>query len=132
MIRLAIPHAKPILVTTGYRPPDSEVKLFDDFEAILRSLDAESHESIIMGGMNYDYLKPNNNNTKHIKRIFHTYGYTQMIGEPTRTTDYNKTLFDYMDTNRPDCVSDQGVLPCGISDHDVVYMTRSKKSPRLR
>ena len=131
-IRLAIPHVKPILVTTGYRPPDSEVKLFDDFEKILRSLDAESHESIIMGDMNCGYLKPDNNNTKHIKRIFHTYGYTQMIGEPTRTTDHSKTLTDYMATNRPDCVSDQGVLPCGISDHDVVYMTRSMKKPRVK
>ena len=131
-IRLAIPHVKPILVTTGYRPPDSEVKLFDDFEEILRSLDAESHESIIMGDMNCDYLKPDNNNTKHIKRIFHTYGYTQIIGEPTRTTDHSKTLIDYVATNRPDCVSDQGVLPCGISDHDVVYMTRSMKTPRVK
>ena len=106
-IRLAIPHVKSILVTTGYRPPDSEVKLFDDFEEILRSLDAESHESIIMGGMNCDYLKPNNNNTKHIKRIFHTCGYTQMIGEPTRTTDHSK-------------------------NHDVVYMTRSMKKPQVK
>ena len=52
-----------------------------------------------------------------------------MISEPTRTTDHSKTLIDYMATNRPDCVSDQGVLPCGISDHDVVYMTRSMKKP---
>ena len=131
-IRLAIPHVKAILVTTGYGPPDSEVKLSDDFEEILRSLDAESHESIIMGGMNCDYLKPDNNNTKHMKRIFHTYGYTQMIGEPTRTTDHSKILIDYMATNRPDCVSDQGVLPYGISDHDVVYMTRSMKKPRVK
>ena len=78
-----------------------------------------------MGDMNCDYLKPNNNNTKHIKEIFHTYGYTQMIGEPTRTTDYSKTLINYVATSRPDCVSYQGILPCGISDHDVVYMTRS-------
>ena len=131
-IRLAIPRVKPILVTTGYRPPDSEVKLFDDFEEILRSLDVESHKSIIMGDMNCDYLKPDNNNTKHTKRIFHTYGYTQMISEPTRTTDHSKTLIDYMATNGPDCVSDQVVLPCGISDHDVVYMTRSMKKPRVK
>ena len=124
-IRLAIPHVKPILITTGYRPPDSEVKLFEDFEEILRSLDAESHESIIMGDINCDYLKPDNNNTKHTKRVFHTYGYIQMIGDPTRTTDHRKTLIDYM-------VSDQGVLPCGISDHDVVYMTRSMKKPRVK
>ena len=56
-----------------------------------------------------------------------------MIGEPTRSTNHSKTLIDYVVTNRPDCVSDQGVLPCGISDHDdVVYMTRSMKMPRVR
>ena len=75
------------------------MKLFDDFEEILRLFD-----------VNCDYLKSNNNNTKHIKRIFHTYGYTQMIGELTRTTNHSKTLIDYVATNRPDCVSDQGVL----------------------
>ena len=98
-IRLAISHVKPILVTSGYRPSDSEVKLFDDFEEILRSLDAESHESIIMGDMNFDYLKPNNSNTKHIKRIFHTCGNTQMIGKSTRTANHSKTLIDYVATN---------------------------------
>ena len=67
------------MVTTGYMLPYSEVKLFDDFEEILRSLDAESHESLIMGDMNSDYLKSNNNNTTYIKRIFHTYGYIRMI-----------------------------------------------------
>ena len=45
---------------------------------------------------------------------------------------HGKTLIDYVSTNRPDCVSDQGVLPYGVSDHDVVYMTRSKKMPRVR
>ena len=120
------------MLTTGYRPPESEVKLFDNFEEILRSLDAESHESIIMGDMNCDNLKPNNNNTKHIKRIFHTYGYTQTIGEPTITTDDSRTLIDYVATSRPDCVSDQGVMPCRISDHDVVYMTISTKMPRVK
>ena len=37
-----------------------------------------------------------------------------------------------MTTNRPDCVSDQGGLPYVISDHDVVYMTRSMKMPSVR
>ena len=87
---------------------------------------------IIMGDVNCGYLKANNNNTKHIKRMFHTYDYTQMIGEPTRTTNRSKTVIDCVATNRPDCVSDQGVLPCGTSGHDVVYMTRSMKMRRVR
>ena len=128
-IRLEILHVNPVLVTTGYRPLDSEIKLFDDFEEILRSLDAESHELIIMGDTNCDHFKPDHNNTKHIKRICHTYGYTQMIGEPSRTTNHSKTLIDYVATNRPDYVSDQRVLQCEIFDHDVVYMTRSMKMP---
>ena len=101
----------PILVTTYYRSPDSEVKLLDDFK--------ESHELLIKRDMNYYCLKPNNNNTKHIKRMHNTYGYTQMIGEPNRTANHSKTLIDYVATNRPDRVSDQRVLSCGIPHPDV-------------
>ena len=42
-----------------------------------------------------------------------------MIDEPNRTANHSKTLIDNVATNRPDFVPDQGVLPCGISDHNM-------------
>ena len=31
-------------------------------------------------------------------------------------------LFLTVVTNKPDKVADSGVLPCGISDHDLIYI----------
>ena len=35
-------------------------------------------------------------------------------------------------TNRPELASDSGVIPCAISDHDVVYMVRKTKLPKVK
>ena len=35
-------------------------------------------------------------------------------------------------TNRPDVVSSSGVKPCGISDHDVLYLIRNPRAPKLK
>ena len=49
-----------------------------------------------------------------------TYKLTQLVKEATRTTSDTKTLIapDII-VNRTDLVSDGGVNPCWISDHDV-------------
>ena len=36
-----------------------------------------------------------------------------------------------MATNRPEWVSESGVIPCGISDHDIVYLIRSMRIPKM-
>ena len=69
---------------------------------------------------NSDLLKPDQNNPKHIKRIYKTYGFRQFIEKPARTTNDSKTLIDHIASNRPECVSKSSVIPCGISDHDIV------------
>ena len=35
-------------------------------------------------------------------------------------------------TNRPDVVSSSDVKPCGISDHDVSYLIRNTRAPKLK
>ena len=64
---------------------------------------------------------------------------TQLITEPTRTTDNTKTLIDHAVTNRPSQILDSGVIPCGIGDHDIIFVLRNsrlakiinKKEPRV-
>ena len=51
---------------------------------------------------------------------------------PTRTTQDTKTLIDHIATNRPELASDSGVIPCGISDHDIVYMVSITKLPKVK
>ena len=55
-----------------------------------------------------------------------------MINEATRITSDTKTLIDHVSTNKPDCVSSSGIISCGISDHEAVYLVRSMRMPKIR
>ena len=37
-----------------------------------------------------------------------------------------------MITNKPEHIATSGVIPCGISDHDVTYAIRSSKLPKRK
>ena len=56
----------------------------------------------------------------------------QMINQPTRVTGDTKTLIDHMATNRADAVLHSGVIACGISDHDMVYLNRSIRLTHIK
>ena len=47
----------------------------------------------------------------------------------TRTT---KTIIDHIIINWPDIVSSSGVRPCGISDHDALFLIRNAREPKLK
>ena len=51
-------------------------------------------------------------------------GLTQLIEEPTRTTDKTSTLLDHILVNTPSKVPHSGGITKGISDHDIIFMTR--------
>ena len=43
-----------------------------------------------------------------------------------------KTLIYHIATNRPELASGSGVIPNGISDHDILYMVRKTKLPKVK
>ena len=94
-------------------------------------INTEDKECILTGDMNCSMLNPQDNNTRYFKRIYNTYEFKQMIKEATRTTSNTKSLIDYIATNRPDHITSSGVIPCGISDHDVVYAVRTMQIPTV-
>ena len=57
-IELHLPHSKSFLVSTWYRPPNSDIKTFDDYESFLDKCDLENKELIIVGDYNCDMSKP--------------------------------------------------------------------------
>ena len=75
-----------------------------------------------------DYLNQSNNDTKHMKKIAHKLGFSHIIKEATRTTADTKTNIDHIFTNKPEFVRISGVIHCGISDHDAVYMIRNMRA----
>ena len=44
--------------------------------------------------------------------------------EATKTTAETNTLTYYIVTNKKDNIADSGIIPCGISDYDLVYIIR--------
>ena len=84
-----------------------------------------------MGDTNCDFLDPSNN-TNNLKRVLNSFDMTQLIKDPTRTTAMTKTIIDHIITNKPNMVSNSGVISCGISDHDVVFIERNVRAPKLK
>ena len=123
---------KPFIVTSIYRPPGKPVNYFNELESLFSMLEAQNKESIIIGDINCDIDTPLDNNTRHLSCILNSFGYNQLIKEPTRTTSTTSTIIDHIMTNRPDVVSSSGVKPCGISDHDVLYLIRNARAPKLK
>ena len=77
-----------------------------------------------MGYLNCDLLPDSvNTNSSHLLNIIDIYGQTQLITEPTRVTQYSRTLFDLCLTNSPDKISNSGVVNIGIGDHCAIFLT---------
>ena len=123
---------KPFIITSIYRPPEKPISYFSYIECLIASLESENKESIIMGDTNCDFLDPSDNNTKNLKRILNLFELIQLIKEPSRTTATTKTVIDHIITNEPNMVSYSGVISCGISDHDVVFIERNVRVPKLK
>ena len=131
-LQIANSKFKPFIVTSIYRPPGKPVSYFNDMEALLASLDSDNKEAIIMGDTNCDFLNSSNNDTKNLKRVLSLHNLTQIIKEPTRITGISETLIDHVITNEPDMVHDSGVISCGISDHDIVFIERNVRAPKMK
>ena len=126
-VQIKVGHYRPFLVTSLYRPPGKPVSHFQDIEKTLSAIEADGKEAIIMGDTNFDYLNQSNNDTKHMKKIAHKLGFSHIIKEATRTTADTKTNIDHIFTNMSEFVRVSGVIHCGISDHDAVYMIRNMR-----
>ena len=109
-VQVKIGNYKPFIVTTLYRPPGKPVAYFNDIDTLFGTIDSEDKETIYLGDTNCDMLDFANNDTKHLINIFTKYNLIQLIKSPTRTTATTKTIIDHIITNRPESVSENGVL----------------------
>ena len=130
-VELNLPFTKPIVLTTLYRP-EGPIEVFNRIESMVSNIVGNNIEFILMGDLNCDLLSGTASRTKHLVQIYKTYGLQQIIKEATRTTLDTQTLIDHIVTNKPDKVADSGVIPCGISDHDLIYIIRHAKLPKIK
>ena len=130
-VEVNLPFLRPIILSTLYRP-EGPVAVFDKIESMISKITGEKKEYILMGDLNCDLLSMTLNKTKHIVQIDNTYGLVQVIKEATRTTSDTHTLIDHIVTNKIDRIAESGVMPCGISDHDVIYIIRHARLPKMK
>ena len=128
-IQVNVPFVKPIIFTCVYGPPGSKVVLFENIEALFSILDHEHFEFLVSGDFNCNKVNNTDNDTKHIKCIYSTYNCKQLI---THVTWNSQTIIDHVITNKPEHIATSEVIPCGFSDHDVMYAVRSLKLPKRK
>ena len=134
-VEISKPRSKPFIVNCMYRPPNSTVELFSAYEKLIEKLDSENKEIILIGDFNCDWtgvksgtMKPQTNKLHEITEAFQ---FEQMIEQPTRVTEHSETIIDLVFTNKPELVTNFGVIHIGISDHSLIFLQRKISVPRF-
>ena len=120
-------HSKPFFAATVYWPPNANADFFEHFEKFIKAIDNENQEMYLLGDLNCNLLKTDNDSnapTKKIKSLYELYQLSQIINQATRVTVTTSTLIDHIVTNTPEKISDSGVVHTGISDHSLIYAIR--------
>ena len=81
-------------------------------------------ERIVLGDFNICELHEQSHFLKEYRGILTENNMCQLIREPTRVTDRTATLLDHILVSREDVIQQSGVVPIGISDHELIYCTR--------
>lgn len=130
-VEISKPNGKPFIISTWYRPPNSTIDIFREFENFLINVDSEGKETLLAGDINCDLaINTNDPISSPVKFLYESYQFSQLITENTRVTHQSSTLLDHFITNEPQNISASGVIEIGISDHYLIYGVR--KFPTFR
>ena len=126
-IEIIKPHSRPFLVSTVYGPPSAPPEFFDNLEKLVKAIDDENKEMYILGDLNCDMLRKDNEintATMTVKSLYEQYQLYQLIDQATRITMTTSSLIDLIVTSTPEKILDSGVIHTGISDHSLIFAIR--------
>ncbi len=112
------------IISTIYRPPNSKIENLLKIERLIQLVDNENKEIYILGDLNINLLLQNVSIVKKLQEIMELYQLTQIINDPTRLTEFTKSLLDVCITSSPEKIVSSGVIHLGISDHSLIYAIR--------
>ena len=123
-IRVIMKNSKDIVIGVVYRPPSGNIEAFcKNMTTSLEEIGVDYGKDIfLLGDFNINYLANDDSNKKQLLNLENLTGLKQLIKQPTRLHN----CIDLILTNCFD-VADAGVLPIGVSDHDLVFVTRKKE-----
>ena len=117
-------NSQSFIISSVHRPPNSKTEVFLKIERLIQLIDNENKEVYILGDLNINLLEPNLSTGKKLQEIMELYQLTQIINDPTRITEYTKSLIDVCITSSPEKIISTGVIHLGISDHSLIYAIR--------
>ena len=116
----------------------TDASTFEALTKIIKKLDEEGKEIILVGDTNCDYKKPKDCNTRKLKLIYSEFQFEQLITDFTRvaatTSSKNgeistsKTIIDHFSTSRPNFISYSGVIKLGMTGHYMILGIRKLNS----
>ena len=119
------PCTKSVLIAFVYRIPQALVHWFDLFEQELSLARCTGRQIIILGDFNIDLIKCVN---PRWPELYESYGFTQLISEPTRITASCSTLIDHILVTDRNCVCESYcVTSVSMSDHFPIALTWNTK-----
>ena len=134
-VTIKLPNSAPFNICLIYRPPsardDYYNNMLNNFELAL-----SENEVIILGYFNFDYVIDetlSTNSAHHIELLLNC---SQLITNYTRSTSSSKSTIDHIYTSMPELHVSLGVIPCSISNHDIIYTIlnhsyKAKTQPRV-
>ena len=131
-VKIKVGNYKPLIITSLYRPPDKPVSYFDSIRSLINALDTKGLEFIVMGDTNCNTMDKSDNDTKNVAKIVDSFNLKHLITDYTRVTASTKTCIDHILTNIESKVIQSGVIPCHISDYDIIYMIKTMWIPKAR
>ena len=122
-IEITPKQANSFLVLCWYRRPTdgTDSPTFDALSRLIKRLDTEGKEMILIGDTNCDYKKPKDSDTRKLKLIYSGYQFEQLIKDFTRVsttvsstgeTRVTKSLKDHLSSNRPTNLCNDRKLIC--------------------
>ena len=121
-VELLPPKTKGILVCSIYRPPN-DGNFLTNMESAISKV-APGTELYILGDMNINTLDNGSSLFLRYKEILDSFGFEQLISEPTRITPSSSSVIDHIIVSLSEVIQSSGVITGGFSDHFITYCSR--------
>lgn len=119
-IKVQVRNLKSFVVCTIYRPPNTPSICFDsNLSPSLITASLLDKPIYILGDANSNLLNPQSPDSAALLNFCRFFNLTQLIKSPTRVIRTTETLIDIILASHIKQVKE--VIPCSISDHDLIY-----------
>ena len=131
-----LPHLKPILVGSCYRPPSANSQYLDNVCEMLDNVCDINRELYFLGDLNIDWLSSSCPLKKNLQTVTSTCNLVQVVSQPTRvftnsTGMTSSTCIDHIFTNAAEislkAVSVKLLNPCGLMRNWNIVWLRGMK-----